>query len=93
MENRSEISLKSGNKLPYDHETPLLVIYQRKSSFRKTHIPIAQSITNYNIQHMESTTDGCLNKEGVTYFIYLYIWVSLVTQLVKNLPAMQETPV
>ena len=26
-------------------------------------------------------------------YIYTYIWASLVAQLVKNLPAMQETPV
>ena len=61
--------------------------------FSKTHIPTAHSITNYNIWDMESTTDRCLDKEGVTYFISLYIWVSLVAQLVKNLPAMQKTPV
>ena len=26
-------------------------------------------------------------------YIYIYAWASLVGQLVKNLPAMQETPV
>jgi len=27
------------------------------------------------------------------WVIYIYIWASLVAQLVKNLPAMQETQV
>ena len=29
----------------------------------------------------------------ITIIIYNYIWASLVAQLVKNLPAKQETPV
>ena len=67
--------------------------YIRENNHSERHIATAHSIKNYNIQDMGSTIDGCLDKEGVTYFIYLYIWVSLVTQLVKNLPAMQETPI
>ena len=33
---------------------------------------------------------GMLNREGIYVYIWL-IWASLVPQLVKNLPAMQET--
>ena len=39
-----------------------------------------------------------INHNGEEYekeymHIYIYLWASLVAQLVKNLPAMQETPV
>ena len=35
---------------------------------------------------------GRSDGEGIGY-TFRYFWVSLVAQLVKNLPAMQETPV
>jgi len=51
----------------------------------------------HNLATKEQQQDVSLNHPSMNLSLYLYmyvsIWASLVAQLVKNLPAMQETPV
>ena len=44
-------------------------------------------------QHLSLKAYTLLLEKRQVYFLGLYFWVSLIAHLVKNLPAMQETPV
>ena len=44
-------------------------------------------------QHLSLKAYTLLLEKRQVYFLGLYFWVSLIAHLIKNLPAMQETPV